>query len=194
MVVISDGSFVTFFDKDKIEKIVSNLLSNAFKFTPAHGTVNCKVDINKPENHVSPVTLTITVRDTGVGISKDNLDKIFDRFYRVEGEWEKDGRGTGIGLSLTDEFVTLLHGNIEVTSQKDVGSTFTVRIPVGKDHLSPDEYVIVEAHTYGMMEPDVDINHQALILEKESESAGKKAQVLIIEDNSDLREFIKDNL
>ena len=109
---ISDESFVVFFDKDKIEKIVSNLLSNAFKFTPAHGTVLCRITVKKPENNGSPYFLEIMVQDTGVGISKENLDKIFDRFYRVEGQWEKDGRGTGIGLSLTEEFInpaTWLH-------------------------------------------------------------------------------------
>jgi signal transduction histidine kinase/DNA-binding response OmpR family regulator/ligand-binding sensor domain-containing protein len=189
---ISEESYVALFDRDKIEKIVSNLLSNAFKFTPAHGTVLCSVKIKNPDNNGSPPLLEIMVQDTGVGISKENLDKIFDRFYRVEGQWEKDGRGTGIGLSLTSEFVTLLHGYIEVTSEKDVGSTFTVRIPVGKDHLSPDEYVVVESHPYitGVQEIEFD-QHTVL---KEAESAGKKSQILLIEDNSDLRDFIKDNL
>jgi len=194
MIDISDASYITFFDKDKIEKIVSNLLSNAFKFTPAHGTVRCKVEIRKPEDERSPAILIICIQDTGVGISKDNLDKIFDRFYRVEGQWEKDGRGTGIGLSLTAEFVTLLHGSIEVTSDKDIGSAFTISIPVGKDHLSHNEYVLTDAHPYGQVETDLYVDHAALLKEKERESAGKKIQVLIIEDNHDLREFIKESL
>jgi DNA-binding response OmpR family regulator/two-component sensor histidine kinase len=192
IVDIAEESYVTFFDKDKIEKIVSNLLSNAFKFTPSQGTVLCKVDIRKPQNNDSPPQLVIMVQDTGVGMTKENLDKIFDRFYRVEGEWEKDGRGTGIGLSLTEEFVTLLHGYIEVTSEKDKGSTFTVTIPIGKDHLSPDEFVVVDAHPYSSGMPEIDVDCHAVL--KESESAGKKSQVLIIEDNRDLRDFIKDNL
>jgi len=191
---IPDGSYITFFDRDKIEKIVSNLLSNAFKFTPAHGTVHCKIGISEAGDNESPAILTISVRDSGVGISKDNLDKIFDRFYRVEGEWEKDGRGTGIGLSLTDEFVTLLHGNIEVTSEKETGSAFTVRFPVGKDHLSPGEYVLTDAHPYGQGETEIYVDHASVLKEKEMESAGKKIQVLVIEDNRDLREFLKENL
>jgi signal transduction histidine kinase/DNA-binding response OmpR family regulator/ligand-binding sensor domain-containing protein len=189
---ISDESYIALFDKDKIEKIVSNLLSNAFKFTPAHGTVLCTIKIKKPDNNGSPPLLEIMVQDTGVGISKENLDKIFDRFYRVEGQWEKDGRGTGIGLSLTSEFVTLLHGYIEVTSEKDVGSAFTVRIPVGKDHLSPDEYVVVETHPYSTGVQEIEFDQHSIL--KEAETAGKKSQLLIIEDNRDLRDFIKDNL
>ncbi len=192
VVDISDESYIVLFDKDKIEKIVSNLLSNAFKFTPSQGNVICKVEIKKPENNGSPPLLVIMVQDTGVGITKENLDKIFDRFYRVEGEWEKDGRGTGIGLSLTQEFVTLLHGYIEVTSEKDLGSTFTVTIPVGKEHLSTDEYVVADTHPYSSGIPEIDIDHHTIL--KEAESACKKSQVLIIEDNSDLRDFIKDNL
>ncbi len=191
---IPDGAYITFFDRDKIEKIVSNLLSNAFKFTPAHGTVHCRIEIREPGDNAAPAILTICVRDTGVGISKDNLDRIFDRFFRVEGEWEKDGRGTGIGLSLTAEFVTLLHGNIEVTSEKDTGSAFTVRLPVGKDHLLPGEYVMTDAHPYGQGETELYVDHAALLKEKERESAGKKIQVLIIEDNRDLREFLKESL
>jgi len=192
VVDISDESYIVLFDKDKIEKIVSNLLSNAFKFTPSQGNVKCKVEIKKPENNGSPPLLVIMVQDTGVGITKENLDKIFDRFYRVEGEWEKDGRGTGIGLSLTQEFVTLLHGYIEVTSEKDLGSTFTVTIPVGKEHLSTDEYVVADTHPYSSGIPEIDVDHHTIL--KEAESACKKSQVLIIEDNGDLRDFIKDNL
>lgn len=189
---ISDESFVVLFDKDKIEKIVSNLLSNAFKFTPAHGTVLCRITVKEQEYNGSPYLLEIMVQDTGVGISKENLDKIFDRFYRVEGQWEKDGRGTGIGLSLTEEFITLLHGYIEVTSEKDAGSTFTARIPVGKDHLSPDEYVVVDAHPYVSGVPEIEFDQHAAL--KEGEASGKKPQLLIIEDNHDLRDFLKDNL
>ena len=194
IVEISNHSFITFFDKDKIEKIVSNLLSNAFKFTPAHGTVLCRVDIKNPEMEGTPSVLTVMVKDTGAGISKENLERIFDRFYRVEGEWEKDGMGTGIGLSLTEEFVTLLHGKIEVTSEKDTGSTFTVGIPVGRDHLSPDEFIVVDTHPYSTGETDFEIIHQSILKDRDPEPNGKKPQLLIIEDNSDLREFLKEDL
>jgi signal transduction histidine kinase/DNA-binding response OmpR family regulator len=193
-VEISNDSFITFFDKDKIEKIVTNLLSNAFKFTPAHGTVLCRVDIKSPDTEGSPPVLKVMVKDTGIGIRKENLDRIFDRFYRVEGEWEKDGMGTGIGLSLTEEFVTLLHGKIEVTSEKDAGSTFTVRIPVGRDHLSPEEYIVVDTHPYDTGETDFEISHHPVLTESEPEPNGKKPHLLIIEDNYDLREFLKEDL
>lgn len=191
---VSDEPYITYFDRDKIEKIVSNLLSNAFKFTPSRGTVYCKIDISSHKNDGMPPELFIMVQDTGVGISKEDIDKIFDRFYRVEGQWEKDGGGTGIGLSLTEEFVTLLHGNIEVTSEKGTGTKFIVRIPIGKDHLSKDEYVVVSGEAPDSQESEVEMNIHNLLKEMDTEPGGKKAQVLVIEDNTDLRDFIKDNL
>lgn len=191
---VSDEPCITYFDRDKIEKIVSNLLSNAFKFTPPHGTVYCKIEIIVPNYDGVPPELCITVQDTGVGISKEEIDKIFDRFYRVEGQCEKDGGGTGIGLSLTEEFVTLLHGNIEVTSEKGTGTKFIVRIPLGKDHLSKDEYVVVSGEAQDVRESEVEMNIRNLLMEMDPEAGGKKAQVLVIEDNTDLRDFIKENL
>jgi len=191
---ISDDPYITYFDRDKIEKIVSNLLSNAFKFTPSRGTVHCKIDICSHKINGIPPELVIMVQDTGVGISKEDIDKIFDRFYRVEGQWEKDGGGTGIGLSLTEEFVTLLHGNIEVTSEKGFGTKFIVRIPLGKDHLSKDEYVVLSGESAANQESETEMNIQSAFKEIETEPGGKKAQVLVIEDNTDLRDFIRDNL
>lgn len=191
---VSDEPYFTYFDRDKIEKIVSNLLSNAFKFTPSRGTVYCKIETGGLKNDGMPPELFIMVQDTGVGISREDIDKIFDRFYRVEGQWEKDGGGTGIGLSLTEEFVTLLHGNIEVTSEKGIGTKFIVRIPLGKDHLSKDEYVVVSGEAQDAAESEVEKNIRNLLKEMDLEPGGKKAQVLVIEDNTDLRDFIKDNL
>ncbi|MDP4224260.1 MAG: two-component regulator propeller domain-containing protein, partial [Bacteroidota bacterium] len=193
---VPDGSYITFFDTDKVEKIVINILSNAFKFTPAYGTIICKVEILESAvgANGTPPVLSVMVKDTGVGISKENIDRIFDRFYRVEGEWEKDGMGTGIGLPLTREFVALLHGHIEVSSEKDVGSTFTVKMPVGKTHLSSDEYVIASNHQVSNGDANLEPNIQAIGTEKGSDPTGKKPQLLIVEDNDDLRGFIKDNL
>ena len=83
------------------------------------------------------------VKDTGPGIPAEQLGKIFDRFYQVEDGWKKETSGTGIGLSLTKELTTMQHGEIRVESDPQNGSCFIVRLPVGKDHLKPQEYVIV---------------------------------------------------
>ncbi len=136
----------------------------------------------------------ITIRDSGIGISKENIGKIFDRFYRVEGQWESDGSGSGIGLSLTREFVELLHGSIEVDSQPGAGSIFEIRIPLGVEHLETDEYVIA-GH---QMEREVELTslngeHNDLSEHDESQP-GKMLSILVVEDNADLRTYITDNL
>jgi hypothetical protein len=153
-------------DRDKLEKIVSNLLSNAFKFTPEGGLVavavadgsrsdfglgiadfgatqqstirNLKSAILKHEEFVES-----QVQDTGIGIPPDKLEKIFDRFYQADDSYTREQEGSGIGLALTKELVELHHGEIQVTSELGKGSTFMVRLPLGKEHLKPEE--IVEA-------------------------------------------------
>jgi signal transduction histidine kinase/AraC-like DNA-binding protein len=192
---IPEGSYITLFDRDKVEKIVINLLSNAFKFTAAQGTIACKIEIEEPSNkdNGSPPVLSVQVKDTGVGISRENLDRVFDRFYRVEGEWERDGMGTGIGLSVTEEFVKLLHGRIDVISEKDVGSLFKVRLPLGLTHLSDDEYVIVNQFP-GPYGTNTVLNNQFFDDQNETGLSDKKSHLLIVEDNDDLRGFIRDSL
>jgi DNA-binding response OmpR family regulator len=135
------------------------------------------------------------ISDTGIGIKEEDRDKIFDRFYRVEGQWEKDGSGTGIGLSITNEFVNLLHGQIEVVSDPSTGSAFKVSIPIGKEHLSPDEFVIVDTQMHEESDQITEAYDHAAIYEKENEEPGpSRHHLLIIEDNNDLRSFIRDNL
>ena len=81
----------------------------------------------------------ISIRDTGIGIPQDQLDKIFNRFYQVDGSHTRDQEGTGIGLSLTKELIELHKGKIEVESEESKGSIFRLIFPLGKDHLRPDE-------------------------------------------------------
>ncbi|HEY9617558.1 MAG TPA: ATP-binding protein [Microcoleaceae cyanobacterium] len=110
------------------EKIVLNLLSNAFKFTFAGQiTVRLRQVNNQAE---------LTVQDTGVGIPEAELPRLFKRFHRVSGTRSRSREGSGIGLSLVQELVKLHGGTIEVSSQVDVGTTFTVAIALGKTHLS----------------------------------------------------------
>ena len=136
---ISDvNEIIVYIDKDKFEKIINNILSNAFKFTPDDGSI--KVIVNQYNEN-----LRIAVSDTGVGIPKEKLQKIFDRFYQVDGSHTREQEGTGIGLSLTKELVELHKGNIEVESEEGKGSSFLISIPLGTDHLKPDEIVELES-------------------------------------------------
>lgn len=123
--------FYTAFDKDKLEKILFNLLSNAFKFTPTGGEiiVDCKVlsTQNKEKK-----TVKISVADSGIGISKEDQKHIFDRFYKAETTGENAASGSGIGLSLVKEYIDLYKGKIEVASSPNRGTTFSVFIPLPK--------------------------------------------------------------
>jgi signal transduction histidine kinase/DNA-binding response OmpR family regulator/ligand-binding sensor domain-containing protein len=190
---LPDKCFKTLFDREKIEKIITNLLSNAFKYTPRKGTVHCIVTIESGEKADSHF-LRIRVVDTGSGIGKEHHFRIFERFYRVEGHHETVGYGTGIGLSLVQEFVSLLHGEIKVESTPGKGSDFSVVLPLGKDHLSPEDYVITPC------QPPIAENQVFIARHDYPESETVKPvpmtrmRLLIIEDNEDLRTFIKQTL
>jgi signal transduction histidine kinase/DNA-binding response OmpR family regulator len=169
-------SFETLFDQDKLEKILFNLLSNAFKFTPEHGAVSVMTTLtNTPEGK----ELVLTVRDTGIGIENDKLDKIFDRFFQNDLPKSMVNQGSGIGLSLTREFVKIHNGTIAVESQVGVGSCFTVTLPLADvGHHHEEE-------------------HGSMVAKPSAETEGeltKKPLLLLVEDNEDFRFYLKDNL
>ncbi|MEO8116951.1 MAG: ATP-binding protein, partial [Bacteroidota bacterium] len=170
-----ENNIIGFIDKDKIEKVLVNLLSNAFNFTPANGAVT--LQINVAENR-----LRVSILDNGNGIPKKQLEKIFDRFHQVS----PVSGGTGIGLSLTKELVQLHKGQISVSSEPGQGSTFRVSIPITKENYSPGEM-------HDSIEGDSYTNDSSFLLEDEM-SNNSASTILVIEDNADLREFIKDTL
>ncbi|MCB9280643.1 MAG: response regulator [Lewinellaceae bacterium] len=167
------------YDPDKTLNIVSNLLSNALKFTPAGGSVY--LQIGKQENSDLP----IQVRDTGAGIPEEKLPYIFDRFYQADDSATRQGEGTGIGLALTRELVKLLDGRIEVKSRVGQGSVFMVWLPVRH-----------EAPLSGEM-PEVEVN-----LSDTPAGVGQKMDLvhtgqdedrplaLIVEDNEDVVRYL----
>jgi len=124
------GTELVYVDRDMWEKIVFNLLSNAFKFTFAG---NVSVSVRSVGDSIQ-----LQIGDTGIGIPEPELPHLFERFHRVEGARGRTHEGTGIGLALVQELVKFHHGSITVTSKESEGSTFTVTIPKGKDHLPPE--------------------------------------------------------
>ena len=146
-----DYPCITWFDPDKLEKIVNNLLSNAFKFTPENGIVKVvaklfsetRTTLVPPFSCENPV-LELSVEDTGKGIPKEHLEKVFDRFHQVEGTSEIEQIGTGIGLALTKELLNLMHGNVTVESTPGKGSKFKIILPLGKNHLKEKEFILIE--------------------------------------------------
>ena len=187
-----------YFDKDKMTKILTNLLSNAFKFTTAGEEIT--VAINETEKN----SVEIIVRDTGIGISKEEIPKLFDRFYQVDSSQTREHEGTGIGLALTKELVELHHGSINVDSKKgdpDLVGTgwteFTIELPLGREHLSSDEIVeLVEP-----VEEETIVNEEEYLsptsgiqTEMSNEIVNDKTIILVVEDNAEVRKYIKDSL
>jgi signal transduction histidine kinase/ligand-binding sensor domain-containing protein/DNA-binding response OmpR family regulator len=165
-------SLEAIFDADKLDKILFNLLSNAFKFTPEHGRVTVTLD------EAQPGWIQLEVIDSGIGIAEEEQDKIFNRFYQVDLPDSIINQGSGIGLSITREFVKVLGGSIQVRSETGQGSCFTVSLPI--QEITRDT----------ISEPD-----EALLSnEKETFHDQQRSMVLLIEDNSDFRTYLKESL
>jgi signal transduction histidine kinase/DNA-binding response OmpR family regulator/ligand-binding sensor domain-containing protein len=160
------------YDADKLEKIVVNLLSNAFKYTPENEKVELTARVDQPNDK-----LEIWVSDSGPGIPKDMQQNIFDRFYRLKNEKFSKIPGSGIGLSLVKELITLCQGTIEVMSDGIHGTCFYVTLP-----LLPAEKLEKESET---KKDDIDLSKL---------NWGEKASVLLIEDEEPMLRFVADEL
>lgn len=192
-----EAAFQTFFDKDKLEKILSNLLSNAFKFTPENGEVFFKAAISElPESGNSDLRkLTITVRDSGLGIPESYLPHLFERFSKEAASELQNG--SGIGLALTKELVELHGGEISVKSKEGAGATFTVSVQIGKAFFKTEELT-------DTVEPEKIAQKPPIVLQQEKPETfraagftGKSldgAVILLVEDNADVRVYVKDQL
>lgn len=182
------------FDPDKMEMILNNLLSNAIKNTPEGNKI--KVSVNtEPLNDNQAEFIKISVKDSGVGIPSDQLDKIFDRFYQVKGT--SVNSGTGIGLALTKRLVEIHHGSITVNSEPQNGSEFIVHLPLDKSVFSIDE--ISETKGVSSINTTVNFSDESAdnisnALSKISSISDDKKKILIIEDNTDIRAYLVDLL
>ncbi len=176
-------------DHDMWEKVILNLLSNALKFT-FDGTI--AVSLRSANDHA-----LLTVRDTGVGVRSDELPFLFDRFHRVQGTRGRSQEGTGIGLALVRELVKLHGGSIDVESEIDRGTVFTVSIPFGTEHL-PKEQLTAQGAEPTAIRADAfvaEVNRWQTTSEIASSSAAKesdanRARVLLADDNADMRDYV----
>ncbi len=178
-----------FFDSEKLETIITNLLSNAFKFTPSGRSISIELQEFKSDNHFAHGHVEIIVSDSGNGIEASQLSKIFDRFHQVDSSSTRVHEGTGIGLALTKELVELHGGTISVASDEN-GSRFCVKLPQGDAHLKSNE-IVNESRIYKVVnkiQSDHDKLDEVLI------NNLAKPKVLIVEDNSDLRDYLRNSL
>lgn len=175
------------FDAEKMQSILSNLLSNALKFTPPGGNITVVIQVHADPESAEP-TVTISVSDTGVGIPADKIARIFERFYQADNSAARSGEGTGIGLALTRELVRLMQGEISVESRPGQGTTFTLRLPaVSRRETAaamPSASMVLPTFSPEMSEaPDMPVA---------SGADPDKPLLLIVEDNADVRQYLID--
>lgn len=186
------NSMQALFDHDKIERVLFNLLSNAFKFTLEGGNVRVEIHRYKNENDKENTWVTLQVIDTGIGIAADKKEKIFERFFQTNSPSAILNQGTGIGLSITKEFIKMHGGKIEVESEPDKGCVFTIHLPLKPAPATvtlpePPEETAEPVHLPAV-EPE------ALPETTIDESAPEDISILLVEDNEDFRFYLKDNL
>ena len=190
-------------DRDMWEKIVLNLISNAFKFT-FEGEIGVKLRKSSDKSRVE-----LTVRDTGVGVPEEELPRLFERFHRIEGQKSRSFEGSGIGLALVQELVKVHGGTIHVRSEVNKGTAFLVSVPTGVAHLPTariakertrastssraDAYVeeamrwLPESADAGDP-PRADIGNRS---EHDLGTANGQAHILVADDNADMRDYIR---
>lgn len=172
-----------YFDKDKMEKILFNLISNAYKYTSDNGKVSVKLIYSQQKENQIENTLTIEVADSGIGIPPDKHEMIFERFFQTEAPASIMNQGMGLGLAITKEFVKLHGGVISVKSEVNKGTCFTVLLPARKIYNESDNFSLI---------PSVSVEIENPVLDKKL-SLSKKT-ILLVEDNEDIRFYLKDNL
>lgn len=188
---IPPGAYETMFDQDKLETVLYNLLSNAFKFTPDNGRIDFKV--------LLPVggsdQIIISISDTGPGIPPHAIDHIFDRFYQVDSSNARAFEGSGIGLSLVREIILLLKGSVIVESNNDAGATFIVRLPLPGTYNGRENVVMSQHPVNGdVARKIVDVVPEPVSDQDTSGNTTSSDLILLIEDNKDLREYLQESL
>ena len=184
-------------DRGNFEKVLFNLIFNALKFTGQGGGV--EVSLSNGHDDKMGDYAEISVSDTGTGIDERDLNRIFERFYQSKGRKSSGGMGFGIGLELCREIVTLHHGTISAANRKDVqGSVFTVRVPLGKQHLAATQIhnpeSLPEKHQAPAMAiaPEVDAIRDTEAKESRKIRSGKK--ILVVDDDSEIIAYLTANL
>ncbi len=192
-----EETITAWIDRDKFEKIINNLLSNAFKFTKDKGTVSVFVGLNNTTHNAE-----IKIADTGIGIPEDKIDKIFNRFYQADDSSRKAFGGSGIGLALVKELVELHKWKITVRSELNNGTEFTLLIPLG-DYLEENEKLYEKDNI--SKKPEVNKQVSSVVISKEHNRKtselpvitnvfDKEVSILLVEDSSDVRTYLSELL
>ena len=186
---LADQEIMLWADKEKLEIVIRNILSNAFKFTQAGGSIFVTTGLSEDK-----LRCYVKVEDTGIGIPQNKLSEIFERFSQGESSKNAYYQGTGIGLALSKEIVSLHHGEITADGKPDIGSVFTIELMLGKEHFKPNE-----VNFYVDDADSVELSNAASPIEgalsenddEEDEDDRDIPTLLVVEDNKDLCALLK---
>lgn len=183
-------------DRDSIDKVMMNLLSNAFKYTPDDGTIELSVEVGTDDSVSGPLHnyVQISVSDTGIGLDKEEMNKVFDRFYRADNKVTSVTMGMGIGLNYSQMLVHMHHGVIKAENRKDgkSGSIFSFRIPLGNKHIAPED--LVEAGAIARPQLDrsrVSMDHND---PENMHHSNCSLKVLLVDDDDSMLEYLTERL
>ncbi|OIN57195.1 hybrid sensor histidine kinase/response regulator transcription factor [Arsenicibacter rosenii] len=192
---VPPGAVGVYFDRNKLEVAIINVLSNALKYTPAERGVQLRVvvvgnaeeDARYDEQHrLQHNFLEISIADEGVGIKPEELERVFDVYYQASHSASMRVVGTGIGLSLVKQFVERHGGEVRITSRVNAGTTFIIRLPFGKQHLNPADLTVQEACLPQTQPSPADYT----FIVDPTVVVPATLRLLVVEDNSDVREYI----
>lgn len=183
-IIDESSDILVWLDQNAIDTILFNLLSNAFKFTPSEKSITVHLSATETE-------AVLQISDQGIGIEKSLQSKIFERFYSVDEGSDASRRSTGIGLSLVKELVGLHGASIFVNSVSGEGTTIEIRFKLGAEHFGKDVDFILNDGVTGLTEGTPGYTHEDESHEHESQNREDSQMVLIVEDNEDLRPFLK---
>ncbi len=185
---LADEDIMIWADKEKLEIVIRNILSNAFKFTNQGGGIYVKTGLNEDKTKCF-----ISIEDTGVGIPQNKISEIFERFSQGDNNKNAYYSGTGIGLALSKEIVMLHHGTINTESKVGQGSVFTIELLLGKEHYKPSEVNFYVGDTVtGMVVDDASTeNTENVEVDEDEEIKNDLPSLLVVEDNKDLCELLK---
>ncbi|WP_298535621.1 hybrid sensor histidine kinase/response regulator transcription factor [uncultured Algibacter sp.] len=190
------SNFHTLFDWDKLEKIINNLISNCIKYTPKQGKIDVSLHFTNTLN--GEYKVEIMVEDTGIGIPKNQLALIFNRFYQINKSNRSSSMGSGIGLALTKALVKLHHGDITVKSKESEGSKFIITFPLTVTQTEGNSFEKIQNKVTPLKQLDELHPNEALKtldppVEKDNITKDKPL-LLLVEDNFELQKFICDSL
>jgi DNA-binding response OmpR family regulator len=181
---LADDEINAWLDKEKIETVIRNVISNAFKFTKKGGSIFVSTSVSEDNERCF-----IKIEDTGIGIPQNKISEIFERFAQGENSKNAYYQGTGIGLALSKEIVILHHGNISAEGKQGVGSIFTIELFMGKEHFKPNEVNFYVSDT--VTEEDENNSVESTNEDEVIDSTSHLPTLLVVEDNKDLCNLLK---